>query len=78
MSDATTVLLIDDDPRYRDYNAQRLHASSVIMMWSMRQLADLGLTSAHGSQLIVSCLKLIAGHVRFRGFINVSSTPLSS
>ena len=28
MSDATTVLLIDDDPRYRDYNAQRLHASS--------------------------------------------------
>ena len=29
MSDATTVLLIDDDPRFRDYNAQRLHASPV-------------------------------------------------
>ena len=29
MSDATTILLIDDDPHYRDYNAQRLHASSI-------------------------------------------------
>ncbi len=28
MSDATTVLLIDDDPHYRVYYAQRLHASS--------------------------------------------------
>ena len=28
MSDATTVLLIDADPHYRDYYAQRLHASS--------------------------------------------------
>ena len=28
MSDATTVLLIDDDPHYREYYAQRLHASS--------------------------------------------------
>ena len=27
MSDATTVLLIDDDHHYRDYNVQRLHAS---------------------------------------------------
>ena len=27
MSDATTVLLIDDDPHYRDYYAQRLQAS---------------------------------------------------
>ena len=29
MSDATTVLLIDDDPHYRDYNAECLHASSL-------------------------------------------------
>jgi DNA-binding NarL/FixJ family response regulator len=29
MSDATTILLIDDDHHYRDYNAQRLHASSL-------------------------------------------------
>jgi len=28
MSDATTVLLIDDDPHYREYYAQRLLASS--------------------------------------------------
>ena len=28
MSDATTVLLIDDDPQYRNYYAHRLHASS--------------------------------------------------
>ena len=28
MSDATTVLLIDDDPHYRDYISQRLYASS--------------------------------------------------
>lgn len=28
MSDATTVLLIDDDPQYRGYCSQRLHASS--------------------------------------------------
>jgi CheY-like chemotaxis protein len=28
MSDATTVLLIDDDPQYRAYCAQRLHVSS--------------------------------------------------
>ena len=28
MSDATTVLLIDDDPHYRNYYAYRLHASS--------------------------------------------------
>jgi DNA-binding NarL/FixJ family response regulator len=28
MSDATTVLLIDNDPHYREYYAQRLHASS--------------------------------------------------
>jgi len=28
VSDATTVLLIDDDPRYSDYYALRLHASS--------------------------------------------------
>ncbi len=28
MSDATTVLFIDDDPQYRDYFARRLHASS--------------------------------------------------
>ncbi len=28
MSDATTVLLIDDDPHYRVYYAQRLYASS--------------------------------------------------
>ena len=28
MSDATTVLLIDDDPHYREYYALRLHASS--------------------------------------------------
>jgi DNA-binding NarL/FixJ family response regulator len=28
MSDATTVLLIDNDPHYRDYYAHRLHASS--------------------------------------------------
>jgi two-component system KDP operon response regulator KdpE len=28
MSDATTVLLIDDDPHYRVYYGQRLHASS--------------------------------------------------
>ena len=27
MSDATTVLLIDDDPHYRNYYAHRLHAS---------------------------------------------------
>jgi DNA-binding NarL/FixJ family response regulator len=27
MSDATTVLLIDDDPRYREHYAQRLYAS---------------------------------------------------
>jgi DNA-binding NarL/FixJ family response regulator len=27
MSDATTILLIDDDPHYREYYAQRLHAS---------------------------------------------------
>src|SRR6188768_1055532 len=27
MSDATTVLLIDDDPQYREYYAQRLHSS---------------------------------------------------
>jgi DNA-binding NarL/FixJ family response regulator len=27
MSDATTVLLIDDDPHYRDYYAQRLQTS---------------------------------------------------
>ena len=29
MSDATTILLVDDDPQYRDYYAQRLHASSL-------------------------------------------------
>ena len=29
MSDATTILLIDDDHHYRYYNAQRLHASSL-------------------------------------------------
>ena len=29
MSDATTVLLVDDDPQYLDYYTQRLHASSV-------------------------------------------------
>ena len=29
MSDATTVLLVDDDPQYLDYVTQRLHASSV-------------------------------------------------
>jgi two-component system KDP operon response regulator KdpE len=28
MSDATTMLLIDDDPQYCEYYAQRLHASS--------------------------------------------------
>jgi DNA-binding NarL/FixJ family response regulator len=28
MSDATTVLLIDNDPHYRHYYAHRLHASS--------------------------------------------------
>ena len=28
MSDATTILLIDNDPQYCDYYAQRLHASS--------------------------------------------------
>ena len=28
MSDATTILLIDDDPQYRGYYAQSLHASS--------------------------------------------------
>src|SRR5688572_17597295 len=28
MSDATTVLLIDNDPHYRDYYAHRLHAST--------------------------------------------------
>ena len=28
MSDATTILLIDDDGHYRAYCAQRLHASS--------------------------------------------------
>ena len=28
MSDATTVLLIDDDPQYRVYYAHRLHKSS--------------------------------------------------
>jgi DNA-binding NarL/FixJ family response regulator len=28
MSDATTVLLIDDDPHYRDYYAQRLQRSA--------------------------------------------------
>jgi two-component system KDP operon response regulator KdpE len=28
MSDATTVLLIDDDPHYRDYYAQRLQTSA--------------------------------------------------
>ena len=28
MSDATTVLFIDDDPQYRDYYAQRLQASA--------------------------------------------------
>ena len=28
MSDATTVLLIDDDPHYRDYYAQRLQTST--------------------------------------------------
>ena len=28
MSDATTVLLLDDDPTYRDYCAQRLYASA--------------------------------------------------
>ena len=28
MSDATTVLLIDDAPRYRDHYAQRLYASA--------------------------------------------------
>jgi len=27
VSDATTVLLIDDDPQYREYYAQRLHSS---------------------------------------------------
>ena len=29
MSDATTVLLIDDDPHYREYYALRLHAVSI-------------------------------------------------
>jgi DNA-binding response OmpR family regulator len=28
VSDATTILLIDNDPQYRNYYAHRLHASS--------------------------------------------------
>jgi hypothetical protein len=41
MSDATTILLVDDDPHYRDYYAQRLHASSLNYYdVAQRQLGD--------------------------------------
>jgi CheY-like chemotaxis protein len=78
MSDATTVLLIDDDPRSRDYNAQRLHASSVNYDVVHAATGRSGLDICARQPIDCVVLEIDLPDIRVRGVSIVGSPPLSS